>query len=33
VLLGEDTINVPALAREALRGLAAELEALGLHQG
>ena len=29
VLLGEDTTNVPALAREALRGLAAELEALG----
>src|SRR5215831_11586834 len=28
VLLGEDTTNVPALAREALRGLAAELEAL-----
>ena len=28
VLFGEDTTNVPALAREALRGLAAELEAL-----
>lgn len=28
VLLGENTTNVPALAREALRGLAAELEAL-----
>jgi transposase len=28
VLLGEDTTRVPALAREALRGLAAELEAL-----
>src|ERR1700756_49373 len=28
VLLGEDTTTVPALAREALRGLAAELEAL-----
>ena len=28
VLLGEVTTNVPALAREALRGLAAELEAL-----
>ena len=28
VLLAEDTTNVPALAREALRGLAAELEAL-----
>jgi len=28
VLLGEGTTNVPALAREALRGLAAELEAL-----
>ena len=28
VLLGEDTTNVPALAGEALRGLAAELEAL-----
>jgi transposase len=28
VLLGEDTTHVPALAREALRGLAAELEAL-----
>ncbi len=28
VLLGEDTTNVPALARQALRGLAAELEAL-----
>jgi transposase len=29
VLLGEDTTNVPALAREALRGLAAELEVSG----
>ena len=28
VLFGEDTTKVPALAREALRGLAAELEAL-----
>jgi transposase len=28
VLLGEDTTNVPALARQALCGLAAELEAL-----
>ena len=28
VLLGEGTTNVPALAREALRGLAGELEAL-----
>ena len=28
VPLGEDTTNVPALARQALRGLAAELEAL-----
>ena len=28
VLLGEDTTNVPSLARQALRGLAAELEAL-----
>ena len=28
VLSGEDTTKVPALAREALRGLAAELEAL-----
>jgi hypothetical protein len=28
VLLGEDKTNVPALPREALRGLAAELEAL-----
>jgi len=28
VLFGEDTTNVPALAGEALRGLAAELEAL-----
>ena len=28
VLLGENTTNVPALARQALRGLAAELEAL-----
>ena len=28
VLFGEDTTNVPALAREALRRLAAELEAL-----
>ena len=28
VLLGEDTTNVPALARQALRGLAAELGAL-----
>ena len=28
VLLGEDTTNVPARAREALCGLAAELEAL-----
>jgi hypothetical protein len=28
VLFGEDTMNVPALAREALRGLAAEQEAL-----
>src|SRR5262252_9952523 len=32
VLLGEDTTNVPALAREALRGLAAELEALDRHK-
>ena len=29
VLMGEDTANVPALARRALGGLAAELEALG----
>ena len=29
VLMGEDTANVPALARQALGGLAAELEALG----
>ena len=28
MLLGEDTTNVPALAGEALRGLAAQLEAL-----
>ena len=28
VLMGEDTASVPALARQALRGLAAELEAL-----
>ena len=29
VLMGEDTAHVPALARQALGGLAAELEALG----
>jgi len=27
--MGEDETRVPALARQALRGLAAELEALG----